>query len=193
MVGIFRLNTSQVAQNAYLCTPYRTEMNKRRTLLLALIIALATLSGCHDKPQTTTEKIEQLKYQVGLDAVRLESIERQQYITLKNDFHACDSMLQHLSEAQIDASFEKLQYTQAYLLQFEMVKPMIVNKIDYIKTQLDNLMSDLESHYVSDSLALVYLDTESRVADTLHEQIVYFGDRFGQCQEDLNALKKSWK
>jgi len=193
VVGIFSVNTSQVTQIAYLCTPYRTEMKKSRTLLLALIIALATLIGCHDKPKTTTDKIEQLKYQVGLDAVRLESIESHQYGPLKNDFHHCDSMLQYLNETEIDACFEKLQLAQAYLLQFEMVKPIMENKMNYLLGQLDHLKADLESQYLNDSIALVYFDTENRVADTLHEQILYFGDRFGQCQKDLNALKKSWK
>jgi len=158
-----------------------------------MALALLGLIGCQRPPQTTVGKIEALQQQVKADANALKAIESQQYGTLKNDFHHCDSMLQYLNETEIDACFEKLQLAQAYLLQFEMVKPIMENKMNYLLGQLDHLKADLESQYLNDSIALVYFDTENRVADTLHEQILYFGDRFGQCQKDLNALKKSWK
>lgn len=169
------------------------EMKNIKSIILGSVLAFIALGSCQRPPQTTAGKITALQQQVKADAVTLKTIESQQYGTLKNDFQACDSMLQYLSENQIDASFEKLQLAQAYLLQFEMVKPMMSGKMDYLTQQLENLKADLESQYLSDSLVLIYLDTENRVADTLHEQILYFEDRFDQCQKDINALKKSWK
>ena len=168
-------------------------MKRIRIILLGTALALLCLSGCQQMPKTTVDKIEALQQLVTADADALQTLESQQYNTLKSDFMTCDSMLQYLTEAQIDAGFEKLQYAQAYLLQFEMVKPIMADKMDYLATQLDRLKADLQSQYLSDSLALVYFETENRVADTLHEQILYFKDRFGQCQKDINELKKSWK
>jgi len=168
-------------------------MKRSKLIISCVALALLGLNGCQRPPQTTVGKIEALQQQVKADANALKAIESQKYGTLKNDFHHCDSMLQYLNETEIDACFEKLQLAQAYLLQFEMVKPIMENKMNYLLGQLDHLKADLESQYLNDSIALVYFDTENRVADTLHEQILYFGDRFGQCQKDLNALKKSWK
>ena len=168
-------------------------MKRIRIILLGTALALLGLSGCQQPPKTTIGKIEALQQQVTADVDALQTLESQQYNTLKSDFLACDSMLQYLTEAQVDASFEKLQYAQAYLLQFEMVKPTMAEKMDYLAQQLEHLKADLESQYLSDSLALAYFETENRVADTLHEQILYFKDRFGQCQKDINTLKKSWK
>ena len=153
--------------------------------------AFFILTGC--TPKTTSDKIEALKRQVETDAKTLQDIENKDFAKLQSDFKHCDSMLQHLNEAQVNASFETLNLTQAYLQQFKDVKPVMADKMDYLMVQLDNLKSDAESHYLSDSLVLVYLDTETKVADTLHKQVDYFQDRFHKCQNDLNTLKKSWK
>ncbi len=195
MVGIFSVGISQITQIAYLCAPLTNpfEMKRIRIILLGTALALLGLSGCQQPPKTTICKIEALQQQVTADVDALQTLESQQYNTLKSDFLACDSMLQYLTEAQVDASFEKLQYAQAYLLQFEIVKPTMAEKMGYLAQQLEHLKADLESQYLSDSLALAYFETENRVADTLHEQILYFKDRFGQCQKDINTLKKSWK
>lgn len=168
-------------------------MNNLKNILLILATAFLCLTSCTEAPKTTIDKIEQLKYQVGLDAIRLESIESHQYSVLKNDFRVCDSMLQYLKEEQVEKVFDKLNLTQAYLQQFNEYKPLLFSKIDYIMVQLDNLKSDAESQYLSDSLVLVYLDTETKVADTLHKQVMYFQDRFGKCQHSLDSLKNSWK
>ena len=100
-------------------------MKSIKTILLSTALTLLGLSGCQQPPKTTIGKIEALQQQVTADANALQTIESRQYNALKSDFMACDSMLQHLSEAQIDTGFEKLQYAQAYLLQFEMVKPIM--------------------------------------------------------------------
>jgi len=166
-------------------------MNNHRIIILLLAAAFFIITGC--TPKTTSDKIDALKQQVEADAKTLQRIEDKEFAMLESDFRHCDSMLQYLNETQLDASFDKLNLTQAYLQQFKDVKPLMVSKMDYLIVQLDNLKSDAESHYLSDSLVLVYLDTESKVADTLHKQVDYFQDRFHKCQHSLDSLKNSWK
>lgn len=102
-------------------------------------------------------------------------------------------MLQYVAQDQIEVAFESLNLTQAYLHQFGQVQPIMSKKIRYALIQLDHLKADVESHYLTDSIALVYLNDESLIADTLHNQVVYFKDRFAQCQKDLNTFKKNHK
>ena len=166
-------------------------MNNHRIIILLLAAAFFIITGC--TPKTTSDKIDALKQQVEADAKTLQRIEDKEFALLQSDFRHCDSMLQYLNETQLDASFDKLNLTQAYLQQFKDVKPLMVSKMDYLIVQLDNLKSDAESHYLSDSLVLVYLDTETKVADTLHKQVDYFQDRFLKCQHSLDSLKNSWK
>ena len=168
-------------------------MNNHRIILFILMTAFLWLTSCKEAPKTTSDKIDALKQQVESDAKVLQDIESKDFVALQNDFRYCDSMLQYLTNEQVDVAFEKLNLTQAYLQQFKDVKPIMVNKMEYLTVQLDNLKSDAESHYLSDSLVLVYLDTETKVADTLHKQVDYFQDRFDNCQKEINALKKSWK
>ena len=168
-------------------------MNNHRIILFILATAFVWLTGCKEAPKTTSGKIDALKQQVESDAKTLKNIENKDFTTLRNDFRYCDSILQYLTEEQVDAAFEKLNLTQAYLQQFADIKPVMASKMDFLLVQLDNLKSDAESHYLSDSLVLVYLDTETKVADTLHRQVDYFQNRFDNCQKDLNTLKKSWK
>ena len=166
-------------------------MRKTRLTTLAAF-ACALMMGCTSEPETTVEKIDQLKKQVTTDAKELQKIDNEDFTKLQKDFITCDSMLQYLNEQQVAANFEQLKLTQAYILQYEEVKPVMEKKMDYVVQQLDNLKSDAESNYLSDSIVLVYLDTERKVADTLHAQVDYFKESFGKCQKSLNELKKSY-
>lgn len=168
-------------------------MKTRNIIPLFLATALLWLIGCQEAPKTTSDKIDALKQQVETDAQSLQNLENKDYAQLQSSFHYCDSMLQYLNEEQVDASFEKLNLAQAYLLQFKDVQPQMVSKMNYVILQLDRLKADLTSQYLNDSLALIYLNDESHVADTLHQQILYFQGRFQKSQNDLNTLKKSWK
>ena len=167
-------------------------MRKTRLTLIAAIACVVML-GCTSQPKTTVEKIDLLKKQVQADALALQNIENEDYARIQKDFHYCDSMLQYLDEKQVDAHFNQLNLTQAYLLQVKEVKSIMEKKMDFVVQQLSNLKSDAESHYLSDSLVLVYLETENKVADTLHAQVEYFKDSFHKCQEKLNQMKKSSK
>lgn len=166
-------------------------MRKTRLTTLAAL-ACALMMGCTSEPTTTVEKIDQLKKQVTTDAKELQKIHNEDFARLQKDFITCDSMLQYLNEQQVATNFEQLKLTQAYILQYEEVKPIMEKKMDYVVQQLDNLKSDAESNYLSDSLVLVYLDTERKVADTLHAQVDYFKNSFSKCQKSLNELKKSY-
>ena len=165
-------------------------MRKSNIILIATFIYLL-LAGCKSQPKTTVEKIDTLKQQVLTDANTLQKIDNEVFTKLQKDFLYCDSVLQYLSSEQVDARFEQLNLTQAYLLQYRKVKPIMERKMDYLVEQLDHLKADAESHYLSDSLVTVYLATETRVADTLHAQVAYFQDCLGNCQKELNKMIKS--
>ena len=167
-------------------------MRKTKLILIAAL-ACIVLSGCNNQPKTTIEKIDLLKKQVATDAKALQAIANEDFTTLQNDFHYCDSMLQYIDAEQVKANFDQLNLTQAYILQFKEVKPVMEKKMDYLVQQLDNLKSDAESQYLPDSLVLIYLDTETKVADTLHAQVDYFKDSFSSCQKSLNQMKKANK
>lgn len=177
-------------QIVYFCT-LNPIMMRKTTLSIISVFACALFIACTSQPKTTAEKIDTLKQQVLTDRQSLQGLEDKDFAQLQKDFVLCDSLLQHLSQKQVDASFEQLNLTQAYLLQFKEVKPVMNKKMEYVVQQLDNLKSDAESHYLSDSLALIYLETETKVADTIHAQVEYFQDRFKSCQKSLNNLKKS--
>ena len=164
-------------------------MRKTKLILIAAL-ACIVLSGCNNQPKTTIEKIDLLKKQVATDAKALQAIANEDFTILQNDFHYCDSMLQYIDAEQVKANFDQLNLTQAYILQFKEVKPDMEKKMDYLVQQLDNLKSDAESQYLPDSLVLIYLDTETKVADTLHAQVDYFKDSFSSCQKSLNQMKK---
>ena len=162
-----------------------------KTILFSGLVAIGlALSGCHGKPKTNIEKIDDLIMQVKNDAVLLNDLEAKDFVTLEKDFMTCDSLLQYQSPEQIDKSFETLQLVQAYLEQFRTTKSMMRSELDSTLLQLDRLKTDAESHYLSDSLVTAYLENETEFANTLNNQVLYFQDRFDNCQKDLDVLKK---
>ena len=177
------------------CVSLRFQFKPMRTTRLTLIaaIACAMMLGCTSQPKTTIEKIDLLKKQVMTDADALQTLTNEDFAKVEKDFHYCDSILQYFDEEQVSANFDQLNLTQAYILQFKDVKPVMEKKMDYVVEQLTNLKSDAESQYLSDSLVLVYLDTETKVADTLHAQVDYFRTSFRNCQKSLDQMKKSKK
>ena len=167
-------------------------MRKTRLTLIATLVCIILL-GCNSQPRTTIERIELLKKQVVTDSDALQTIANKDFTTLKKDFHYCDSILQYIDAEQVEANFEQLNLTQAYIHQFNEVRPIMEKKMDFLLQQLDNLKSDAESHYLTDSLVIIYLDTETKVADTLHAQVDYFKDIFRNCQKSLDQMKKANK
>ena len=178
-----------------------------KTMLVSGLVALGVaLIGCNntpvantdskpetsiDKPETNIEKIESLQKQVRTDSKTLDDIEAKEFVTLQRDFRACDSMLQYLSQEQVEQSFEKLQLVQAYIEQFKFAKPLMQADMDTTLHQLDRLKADAESHYLSDSLVTVYLESEAEYVGKQSNQVRYFQDRFSKCQQDLDELKKT--
>ena len=158
-------------------------------LLCSLVGLVFIMTNCNNKSVTNLDKIDSLKKQVQADAKTLNDIEAKEYVTLKKDFMACDSMLQYQSPEQMQKSFETLQLVQAYLEQFKFTKPMMQADMDTTLHQLERLKADAESHYLSDSLVTVYLENETEYVNKLSNQVRYFQDRFNSCQQDLNAMK----
>ncbi len=167
-------------------------MNLRliKTILLGGLFTLGlALGGCHNAPETNIDKIDSLKKQVQTNSKTLSDLETKDFVTLEKDFMTCDSLLQYQEEEQVEKSFETLQLVQAYLEQFKDTKPVMQAEIDSTLLQLDRLKADAESHYLSDSLVEVYINTETEYVNRLSNQVQYFQDRFGNCQKDLDALK----
>lgn len=158
--------------------------------LVATLVGLLALGNCQRKPQTITERIDHLKQQIVADSTALNHLESSDFPILSEDFRRCDSALQHLSPDQVETVFESLNLTNAYLRQFSEVGPDMHQKMRYSLLQLDRLKSDVESQYLSDSLATVFLETETQVADTLHNRVAYFQDKFAYCRKELAAIKK---
>ena len=141
--------------------------------------------------QSKKEPIQQLQERLTDDSIALQKLQDEYQARLWADFRWCDSMLQYIPQEQLDESFETLNLTQAYLGQFDEMLPVMQYTISYSRQQLANLKSDIDTHYLSDSLAACYLDDEAAVIDTLHHRIIYFQDRLTQQDSALKATKNS--
>lgn len=168
----------------------KKRLNTISNSLVAALIALA-LGSCNPKQPSTVDRIEKLQKQVNTDVKALQQIENEEYPKLNKAFLYCDSLLQYMDSAQVEQAFEKLNLTQAYLKQFAELKGVMHQNAEYANLQLDHLKADLESQYINDSLATIYLETETKVADTLHHRILYFQDRFANCSKEMAAIKKA--
>ena len=141
--------------------------------------------------QSKKEPIQQLQDQLKKDGVALDKLQDQYQNRLQADFQWCDSMLQYLPTDQVDAYFEDLNLAQAYLSQFNEMLPVMRRDLAYSQQQLTNLKNDIDTHYISDSLGMVYLNDEIASADTLHNRVLYFQDRLSSQDKTLQSLKKS--
>lgn len=137
------------------------------------------------------EPAAQLQEQLSRDSIALSNILSQYPENIRSNFQWCDSMLQYLPEEQIDDYFETLNLAQAYLHQFDDMLPRMQQTISYTRQQLTNLQNDIDTHYINDSLATVYMADETAVADTLHQRILYFQDRLSQQDQILTALRET--
>jgi len=161
---------------------------KKLTPYIVGIVALILFLSC--QPKTNTQKINALKKQVETSAKTLRTLEEKDLPKLQSNFIACDSMLQHLHPEEIDEIFPQLQLVNAYIQQFKVSAPAIKADMDSTLIQLDNLKSDIKSHYLSDSLATIYTVTEAEHVDLLSNQVQYFEDRFGSCKKDLTDINR---
>lgn len=161
-------------------------MTSSRKILYVAFLLLACLS-C----QSRKEPIARLQDQLTDDSIALKKLQDNYQERLWADFRWCDSMLQYIPKEQVNDYFESLNLAQAYLSQFDEMLPVMQQTISYSRQQLTHLKSDLDTHFISDSLAAVYLGDETAVADTLHNRILYFQDRLSQQDKALNSTKKS--
>lgn len=191
---VFSFSAIPFSKNKYLCISYNRIMldYKYNTLRLAFLLAAIMLVApcCKQKSNPTTQQIELLKRQVSADREALHEIESVDYPQLEDDFYHCDSMLQYVDQETAVQQFDKLNLAKAYLIQFQETLSRMQADIDSSLLQLDRLEADANSHYLSDSLVLVYLQEEKDIADRLHEQVLYFKDRLGNSQKELDILSK---
>lgn len=191
---VFSFSTISFSKNEYLCISYNRIMltYKNNSLQLAFLLAAILLVApcCKQKSNPTTQQIELLKKQVSTDREALHEIESVAYPQLENNFYRCDSLLQYVDQETAAQQFDKLNLAKAYLIQFQETLPRMQADLDSSLLQLDRLEADANSHYLSDSLVLVYLQEEKDIANRLHEQVLYFKDRLGNSQKELNLLSK---
>lgn len=162
-----------------------------KTAFILIVFSMFAFTGCTNKPSTPSpaERLENLRQQVDNDIVAYQNFEANDFENLRTSFIRIDSELGSVAPQEVQSYYEKLNLAQAYLQQFLEVKTSLKNKLDYSKKQLTDLQYDLENAMINDSLFSVYFERETIAADTLHNQILYFKDRFGSCQKELDALK----
>lgn len=162
-----------------------------KTAFILIVFSMFAFIGCTNKPSTPspTERLANLQQQVDNDIVAYQNFEANDFENLRTSFIRIDSELGSIAPQEVQSYYEKLNLAQAYLQQFLEVKTSLKNKLDYSKKQLTDLQYDLENAMINDSLFSVYFERETIAADTLHNQILYFKDRFGSCQKELDALK----
>ena len=160
------------------------ELLNKATLFAALVGALASC-----QPEGLVGEIGALEKQVKTEAQALSQLEAKQLARLEKDFKACDSMLQYLHPEEVENRFQQLQLVGAYIEQFKATLPTMQADIDTTLLQLSRLKADIESHYLNDSLANIYLDDETQHVERLNNQVSYFKDRFESSQKELDAMK----
>ena len=162
-----------------------------KTAFILIVFSMFAFTGCTNKPSTPSpaERLENLQQQVDNDIVAYQNFEANDFENLRTSFIRIDSELGSIAPQEVQSYYEKLNLAQSYLQQFLEVKTSLKNKLDYSKKQLTDLQYDLENAMINDSLFSVYFERETIAADTLHNQILYFKDRFGSCQKELDALK----
>ena len=163
-------------------------MTSFRNLTIGIITFLLLACSCQNKK---VDSIPQLLKRLDKDSMALERIEQKYPDNIQTNFHWCDSMLQFIPQDQVVDCFDVLNLAQAYLGQFNEMLPIMKRDITYIKTQLGNLQNDIDTHYISDSLAAVYLQDEIASADTLHYRIEYFEERLSDQDKELKSLRKT--
>jgi len=164
------------------------------TILIFSLLLAINISGCRTKKANTVEDgISLTSKQLEKDLSAIQDIKNSDYQHLSTLFKKCDSLLILSEKSDIDDYFTTLSYANGYLSQFDDLYPVIVKKIGYSQEQLSNLSSDISSNYINDSLAAIYLDDEIHVADTIHEQIKYFGERFKKMNGELKKIEKELK
>ena len=142
------------------------------------------------QPKTDLDKIDALKKQVNKDIKALNDLKTNTFVQLEKDFISCDSSLQFLPEKELDVVFPKLQLVDAYIQQFKVTSPIMQAEMDSTLVRLDLLRADVETHYIADSLAAVYIEDEIQQVEKLSNQVAYFKDRLGNCRKDLDGFKK---
>jgi hypothetical protein len=157
-----------------------------RKLIVIAFLLLASFA-C----QSRKEPIQQLQDQLISDSIALQKLQNNCQERLWADFRWCDSMLQYVPKEQVNDYFDHLNIAQAYLNQFDEMLPIMQHDISYTRQQLSNLKSDIDTHFIDEAQAALYLEDETAVADTIHQRILYFQDRLSQQDQSLKSTKKS--
>lgn len=149
------------------------------------------LASCGSRTDKADASIPGIRKQLRQDSITLQQLQDRYQQPLRDQFRSCDSLLAFVPEERINEFFDVLNLAQAYLGQFDDMLPVMRHDMAYIQQQLTNLQNDIDTHYLSDSLANKYLLDEKASADTLHHRVIYFEDRLSQQEKALKELKKT--
>ena len=159
--------------------------------LIVSIASVLLLASCGSRTdQSSARSIPDIRAQLKKDSIALQQLQDRYQTPLWEQFRWCDSMLAFVPQEQVNTYFDVLNLTQAYLNQFDETLPVMRNDLAFIQQQLNLLQNDLETHYLSDSLANEYLIDEKAAADTLHYRVRYFEDRLSQQEKALRKVQK---
>jgi hypothetical protein len=148
-----------------------------------------TFFSCQDKTNSTLEKIDIMLERLSKDKQSMEAIEKTDFQVLVSSHQFCDSVLRHIETNKKEEFFQTLDIAKGYLQQFDIIWPEMQQNISYSQSQLTNLKSDIEDHILNDSISKVYLEEEAKAATLIHNQVLYFEDRFNSEIKKLKSLK----
>lgn len=141
------------------------------------------------KSSSDLDKIDVLIKLLERESHALADMKGRPIEQLEKDFISCDSSLQFLPEEKWNDAFEKLQLVNAYIMQFKETSPVMEAEMDSTMARLELLRNDVAAHYFPDSLAVAYIEDETRAVEKLSNQVKYFKERLGNCRKDLDDFK----
>ncbi len=168
-------------------------LSSKSPFVLGLFISLSlAFSACrHNSIQGPMKQIAELHEQLDKDSISIDLLEKEVLPPLERDFLFCDSMLAFLSSDSVEAHFEALRLCNSYIVQFKEVVPVMKRSISYSRHQLDNLALDIKDSMLTDSLVQIYIDDETKAADTTHHRVIYFQERLNEQQIEIANRKKA--
>lgn len=169
-----------------------TSSNKPYATLSLIVLLLLSLAACQPNSGSgPLEKIAALHEQLDNDSISINVLESSVLPPLERDFRSCDSMLAFLSQENIEEQFEALRLCNSYIVQFKTVVPNMKRNISYSHMQLDNLANEITDSRLTDSLVQIYIEDETKVADTIHHRVIYFQERLQQQKSEIAVRKKA--
>lgn len=123
---------------------------------------------------------------------RLTKAESQLEVIYNEDFNNLVSKCQMLDTtvSRTAANVEAIELMTMYLQQFETMRPIMQDDIDFSRQQLSNLKDDLVSGALSEEKVLQYISEEEAVLHKIEAQVKYFYEKFDEQEKVAKELAK---